>query len=335
MIKKLSKKANPVHKIKFALAECSFACWLAVALALVGLFMGCTKKSPDSFIEMPARFVENRIFVDVAVTPNDTLTFYTDTGGGLFLYGPSVDRLGWQDSSGIMLSDVTLDKNFPDALGSTAHRISVFRPEQKIEADFDGMLGQAWFADRIWRFDYRLQKLQLYHSPPQMGPEFRESSLGFLTDSLGNRRLSFPRITITVDGENLDLLFDTGAMVHLTSTAKQRFAPLRSSVIATSFITADIFDQWKTGNPDWPVIENADTRIEGMRMIRVSEIEVAGFKAGPVWFLERPTANFRNYMSKWMDRPIDGAIGGNILKHFDVILDYPKAKVYLQHSPPF
>lgn len=58
-------------------------------------------------------------------------------------------------------------------------------------------------------------------------------------------------------------------------------------------------------------------------MIEVPRIIVAGLASGPVWFTVRPDANFSTYMSKWMDRPIVGALGGSGLRYFRVVADYP------------
>jgi hypothetical protein len=63
-------------------------------------------------------------------------------------------------------------------------------------------------------------------------------------------------------------------------------------------------------------------------MIRVPDVEIAGFHTGPVWFTWRPDENFHAFMSSMMDRRVEGSIGGNALKHFVMILDYPRAQAW-------
>ncbi|HEY9066315.1 MAG TPA: hypothetical protein VIO33_15120, partial [Burkholderiaceae bacterium] len=63
-------------------------------------------------------------------------------------------------------------------------------------------------------------------------------------------------------------------------------------------------------------------------MIEVPRITVGGQTVGPVWFTQRSDANFREWMSQWMDKPIDGALGGSALKYFRVIVDYPGSAAY-------
>lgn len=46
-----------------------------------------------------------------------------------------------------------------------------------------------------------------------------------------------------------------------------------------------------------------------MSMIEVPTVLVAGYSAGPL-FTRRPDKNFHEFMSQWMDRKVDGALGG-------------------------
>ena len=64
-------------------------------------------------------------------------------------------------------------------------------------------------------------------------------------------------------------------------------------------------------------------------MIEVPEVEVAGWKVGPVWFTRRVPWNFK-WMSSYMDRPISASIGGSFLSYFRVTLDYPKSVAYFE-----
>jgi hypothetical protein len=69
------------------------------------------------------------------------------------------------------------------------------------------------------------------------------------------------------------------------------------------------------------VIEHGDG-IAGGRLIEVPEVEIAGWRIGPVWFTERQDASFVG-MSRYTDQPVTGAAGGNIFQHFRMTLDYP------------
>lgn len=293
---------------------------------------GCTASQLQSVVEMPARFEAGRIFLDLAVRGGDTLVLYTDTGGGLFLYGHAVDRIDWDDSEGFRLGDLALDMTFPEPLGTPGASLPIFRPDGVADSSYDGMLGQAWFADRIWTFDYPSQKLLLHKSAPSLSPAIRTAYLGFRTDSTGARVLSFPRISTVVDGDTLEMLFDTGATLYPTAEALTFLGGGVAYARATSFITTDILNRWRTRNPAWRVVPDADDRVTGMAMIEVPDLWIAGFKIGPVWFVERPDANFHEFMSQWMDRRVDGALGGNVFRFFRITVDYPAAAAHFART---
>jgi hypothetical protein len=50
-------------------------------------------------------------------------------------------------------------------------------------------------------------------------------------------------------------------------------------------------------------------------MIEVPEVQVAGLRAGPVWFTRRANANY-TWMSSFMDKPIVASVGGNFWHPF-------------------
>ncbi|MGA7837129.1 MAG: hypothetical protein WB996_04130, partial [Ignavibacteriaceae bacterium] len=88
------------------------------------------------------------------------------------------------------------------------------------------------------------------------------------------------------------------------------------------FIVKTIFEKWKKNHPDWKVVENAD-KVLNMPMIEVPKVSVGGYNVGPVWFTMRPDNNFYNFMSRWMDKQVDGALGGSTFHYFKIILNYP------------
>jgi hypothetical protein len=306
------------------------AWWTISSGALAGA-MGCAAPSPAATdaVVLPARFEADRIFVDLPVTGGDTLHLYTDTGGGLFLFATAAERIRWTDTTGVALSRLAADSTFPEPLGNPDRRLPIFRSDQAAAAGFDGMLGQAWFADRVWTVDYPARRFLLHRSAAPVSPDARSAPLGFKADSSGARALSFPRITAVVDGDTLEWLFDTGAMAHLPPAALAEVADSGPPLRATSFVTSSVLARWRERHPDWRVIANADVNVPGMSMILVPEVTVAGVTAGPVWFTERPDKNFHEYMSQWMDRRVDGALGGSLWRYFRVTLDYPGARAHL------
>jgi hypothetical protein len=193
----------------------------------------------------------------------------------------------------------------------------------------DGFLGRTWFAGRVWVLDYAARSLSIM--PGGSGASVRGSTehrvpLGFQTDTAGWHTTHFPRIRVEVDGDSLDLLFDTGATVFLTDSAMAQLNDGGPAERGTSFISRGVFERWRSRHPDWRVVEAAEqTGKATVPMIEVPRVAVGGFTVGPVWFTMRPDPAFHDYMSRWTDRRVEGALGGSALKYFRVTLDYASA----------
>lgn len=306
-------------------------------MALVATAAGLAQTDRASVRVLPARFIANRIYAAPITGRGDTLLLYLDTGGGAnMLYPSTVTRLGlradWVRDGNDSMQVVALPPlskaqsiPLPGAASPIGERLLVVAPEGAL--DGDGFLGRTWFADRVWRLDYPGHTLAMLEDPtaiPGTGRAHRVP-LGFQVDSAGRRTTHFARIRVEIDGDSLDLLFDTGATVSLTDSG---WAALRNDgeprERATSFIAQTVFERWRQRHPNWRVVEHAD-RVRAMPMILVPDIRVGGYTVGPAWFTMRPDGNFHQFMSQWMDRRVDGALGGSVLEFFRVTLDYPDA----------
>jgi hypothetical protein len=195
----------------------------------------------------------------------------------------------------------------------------------------DGQLGASYLLGRIWTFDYPAGRLA--EEPAKWVPEGHRRSvpLGLPRDKQGVPGTGFARITVWIDAKAIDMLLDTGATGHPTKLAAKAGVPVAADgYTAASFITSSLFERLRKSHPDWQVLQEGDDLFKQhvSRMIRVPAVEVAGYKVGPVWFTERPDRAFHVYMSSLMDKPVDGAIGGNVLQNFVVTIDYPGAKAY-------
>jgi hypothetical protein len=59
-------------------------------------------------------------------------------------------------------------------------------------------------------------------------------------------------------------------------------------------------------------------------------VRIADWEPRPVWFTERSDANFHIFMAQFMDKPVEGAVGGNIFAPFVMTLDYPRSTAYFR-----
>jgi ribosomal protein S18 acetylase RimI-like enzyme len=295
--------------------------------------------APGAPYVLPASFEQDLIFVEPVTAGGRRLRFLADTGGGDWMYRTAALDLGLAEPSTGESDDwtPTLLPPFRDEawMPSPLEDGSILLTPSTEDGSGpfppiggSGLLGQQWFSRRIWELDYRAGRLVLHQTLPTDDCPVT-IPLGFL-EADGQRTCNFPRIQAGVDGEEFDLLLDTGAHTHLTQQAELRTG--RSGRRrATSFIIDSIAHRWREQHPDWPVIENGEAGI-GADMIQVPSVHLGGLHTGPVWFTQRQDPNFLEYMSQWMDKPVVGALGGNALRAFRLLLDYPAARVSLRQN---
>ena len=295
-----------------------------------------------SDIAVPVRYDEHRWIVRPITAAGDTLDLYTDSGGG-FLFiarerlGPdAVPTFAERTPAGDSMFTAAwpafrTGQDIPPPMYVTSPRITTasvatFQRQAGAIPARDGFLGNGWFAGRVWVFDYPARRLLVRAadaSPESLGGA--TIPLGFKNGPGGGDAPWFPRIRVAVDGDSLDLLFDTGATTLLTDSARTVVGDGRPASRAASFITRTVFDGWRRRHSEWRVIASGEAG-SGADMIEVPALTVAGFTVGPVWFTARPDRAFTEYMSQWMDRPVVGALGGSALHYFRVTVDYPNRR---------
>lgn len=278
------------------------------ALLLVSLLSENTQAQNTQSC-LPCKFEDHLISCWIKSSANDSLTFYTDTGGKNFIYKSGLKKLKLQSSKRNLwlksgLQEHFEAQNFPIPAIPKLYFI-------KEKSDQDGMLGREWFSNKSWVFNYSKQTLSLSENTEM---KFQEDDIPiyFKKDSLGNRTDHLPRIDIVVDGDSLSFLFDTGAQAKLSPSAQSYLQ--KNELVATCFVNASTFESWKQKNPDWNVLKAADLSF-GLHadMIIVPSLTIGNTSIGPVEFVKRDDSNFKVMSDLFMDQPIVGAVGGNLL----------------------
>ena len=202
------------------------------------------------------------------------------------------------------------------------------------DSSYDGQLGAGYLSGRIWTFDYPAHRLTFEGDAWQPDLAVHRAPLGFPHDAGGKPTSGFARITIRVDGEPLDMLLDTGATSYPTpAAARISGTPTVRGEGVTRYITTGTLERWHKAHSDWRVVENADNKAAAhplKRIIEVPNVEIAGWSVGPVWFTEQPDRAFHEYMAQMMDKPTEGAVGGNVFGHFVMTIDYPHEVAYFR-----
>jgi hypothetical protein len=197
-----------------------------------------------------------------------------------------------------------------------------------------GVLSAWYISSRTWTLDYPAHRLLLENADWHPAADARDVPLGLLMNDAGGIGTPYPRITITVAGEPLDLLLDTGATAQPTAAgmAAEGVTLTAGNHMAASYITTAVMNRWHKAHPDWPVVDKGDDIFgpgHETRIIQVPAVGIAGWTTGPVWFTERKDAAFgENGMSGFMDGEVHGAAGGNIYAPFRMTLDYAHKKAW-------
>ena len=166
--------------------------------------------APPALIELPVDVVENLFFVTPATPSGERLHLYTDTGGGLFLVGTLVHRLGLATETSSVdgekmeiakLPAFRSDASIPPPLAHDGG-IPVLPAEREkmMPERWDGMLGQAWFSGRVWTWDYRVIDSFGARTGACRVSRRRTASGGIQEGRARQARSGLRRITAKIDG---------------------------------------------------------------------------------------------------------------------------------------
>jgi hypothetical protein len=170
---------------------------------------------------LPTEFVRDRIFVLAKPADGPPIRFFTDSGGGWNAISSSAQqrlklpRKGDVDMEGErapIVDPAILWQHSqipPPGDEPWLHGMLVVGPAEAF-TEGDGTLGSRWFAGRIWDLDYPARRMSVIRALPK-GVTFEALALRFATDEQGQRALNFPSISVSIDGESIDVLLDTGA----------------------------------------------------------------------------------------------------------------------------
>ena len=290
---------------------------------------------------VPTDYQAGHFYAAPRTTGGQSLHLLVDTGGGgregmYWITSKAAARLHLTPSpcKADASIQVVTAPTFAPGLGLPAPDGPCGRSVLVIDKPFgdDGMLGSHYLGTRVWTFDYPGRRLVIEGEGWKPAAGAHATPLGFRRDSASRVDLHFPRIVVRIDGQPIDFLLDTGATAHPTAAGKQ--ASGTETVHGegvTSYITTGQFDRWHAAHPDWRVVEKGDDLFgpaNASRLIEVPSLVIAGWTVGPVWFTERPDSAFHDYMAQMMDKPPEGAIGGNVFRHFRMTLDYPHATAW-------
>lgn len=299
---------------------------------------------------IPTRYSADRFFATAVLARGDTAAMFLDTGSGSYVWDVFLPYLELTvkdtitNARGIKTAVATFpsfraDASLPLAVAQSAQGtgLLVYAVDWRAQNNFaawigresQGQLGSNWFNGRVWTIDYPGRRLVLRGASSASGEPGREQAFRYYTDSTGQRVGHLGYVDVLIDGDTIAMLMDTGATVWLSSAALERVNDGGPSERSTTHIPNWLFTRLHERHPDWPVIERADLWF-GCSLIRVPSIAVAGYQVGPTWLSVLPgpaTPPAGSASAPAWTRRQGGTIGGSLLRHFVVTLDYPRGVV--------
>lgn len=308
----------------------------------VGATVVSMHAAAQSRVLLPTVYEAGHFYATPELANGKAMKLLVDTGGGGSGGWYVVDTKATQ-RLGLAVSHCALDgeqlqvikppefhsgKGLPSSPATSCHSAAlVSKTIGEAVNGADGVLGAGYLPGRIWTFDYPSQQLWLEPATWQASSGTHRTALGFQTNAKGGLAFGMARITLKVEGQPLDLLLDTGATAKPTAAGKEASGtPTEHGIGVTSYITTSVLNRWHRQHPDWRVVANGDDlsgNRRASRLIEVPSVAIAGWATGPVWFTERPDANFHDFMSEYTDQRVEGSAGGNIFAHFVMTIDYP------------
>jgi hypothetical protein len=321
----------------------NLACWgallgLAITTALPAMSANA-RRLADTVI--PTTFESGHFYAVPELANGKKMRLLLDTGGGtlptLWVNQAQADSLGlkadhtcegdgriYQVASPIF----AVNQRLPEL--SAFCRGVIILPNENASSP-SGQIVPMYFAGGVWTFDYSKRQVVLrghgWHPPK----DAHKTLLGLKRLPSGING-GWPRIIIRVDGEELNMLLDTGATSKPTAQAlKEDPRSTTDGMGVGSYIDESTMARWRRKHPEWKVVDNGDALIPGFsRIIRVPHVEVVGWDVGPVWFIERPDSAFHTMMASLMDEPPEGSVGANVFEHFRMTIDYKKKAAWFE-----
>lgn len=249
--------------------------------------------------------------------------FWLDTGGGaVILSGPLAARLGLKPmgktlkAEGNVIVATQLPKILAGGLLLQLKDANAFLVVDK-KSTLEGTGAEGALPLRALRryqvvLDYPRARLRIAQ-PGALRPEGRQVAAHF-------SKTGFIAVTATVSGKPYGFLLDSGGQYCMVSQ--------------------NVLAGWEEQNPRWPRVTGAYGPANMMlgpveasfTMLRIGTMQWGPFTLDNVGSVSRPSSNYEQMMSRMTGRAVVGSIGGNVLRHFRVDIDYPNDRLYLKRA---
>ncbi len=287
-----------------------------IAGALVASLPSRAAEAPVS-ATIPLEIDDGRPIVELTVLgaggERATGRFLVDTGGGAFIIPEATARaagITWTETFQAEGHELGRPDATPSALMAALplplnpDRVLVFTEGET------GLLPGHVLARHHVIFDYPARTLTL--APPDS-----VEPVGDPVPMPVSQPMGFPRTEISINGDRVGMLLDTGPAATILSKA--------------------VMDRWAEANPGWSYRDGAHGKAEALQRaggqvlatLIAEQATWAGFDIAPVTLAGQREGVFETWMTRMMTAPIVGALGSNVFMNFRLELDYLNETLYV------
>jgi hypothetical protein len=123
--------------------------------------------------------------------------------------------------------------------------------------------------------------------------------------------MKFPRIEVDLDGDIHGMLLDTGTSMTILSEALRddRWEGTSGSIGDAAYFGGSVIET-----------------------VTIPKLSWGPHRFDEVTCVTQRRGAFEDWMSSMTDGPIVGALGGNVLRHFKITIDYRNERLFVQRS---
>jgi hypothetical protein len=280
----------------------------------------------------------------VVLTPADeahrTLRVLLDTGGFDLIESDAATRFGLERAPVELRSGKRETVAFPSWIAMSfpppTTRWLVARPNALRDGfapPIDATLGPAYLLEHALTVDYPHRTIEL-GGPSDGGTAVPLTLAVGRPAAAGLPPEAYALVGVTVAGEPLTMLLDTGATARVREPVK-RYVDDGEPVHQICLIEGSVLHRWHRAHPRWTFAESAfdvagDSNGAASAAILVPELRIGNLPAPPTWFVERRDASTFAALSKALGKTVAGDLGGDALRRWRVTFDLHGERLLLR-----
>jgi hypothetical protein len=271
-------------------------------------------------------FVGNAVFI-VPPGGEPSLKLRLDTGGYDLVSAAAAQRAHLKEGTVHLTSGDRKTFELPQPSALSSDLLLAARPgalESTFIEPVDGTLSFGRFAAQPLTIDFPRKTVTLGESHPGGDRVAMTVGLG-PRPAPGLPPTAFALVPVTIDGERIMMLLDTGADVAVGAANRNRFDDA-AATRSLPLITTGLFERLRARHPAWTVLTGAARMAEtknAVTLLRIPECRIGTHRAPPTWFAVREDAETYTNLTRMFGTKVEGDLGGEALRAWRVTIDVP------------